>query len=188
MELNFKILSDQPISLNFIKIGCNTFLEAAEYVRHLRYARNSDKNNPLCALEEFCGTCSTKHALLQRLAEENRQSEYKLMLGIFNMNSLNTAKIKTTLLKYDLKEIPEAHNYLKYKTQYLDVTSCGSAPANFLAELKVEIQIRPDQITDFKVEYHQNYIKRYLLKHPEITYSFQEFWRIREECISALSL
>ena len=49
-----------------------------------------------------------------------------------------------------------------------------------------EIEIQPSQITDFKVEYHKNYLEKYLQQDPEIKYSLQEFWQIREECIAVL--
>jgi hypothetical protein len=52
--------------------------------------------------------------------------------------------------------------------------------------LAEEIEINPNQITDFKVQYHQEFLKKYLLQHSEIQYPLEKFWKIREECIFAL--
>lgn len=108
------------------------------------------------------------------------------MLGIFNMNPKNTAKISKVLKKYNLTEMPEAHNYLKVGENYLDFTRKNSTPEDFLQDLVQEIEILPQQTIEFKTNYHQTYLKQYLEKHPEIPYNYQKFWQIREECITEL--
>jgi hypothetical protein len=89
-----------------------------------------DKLNALSVFIDNGGTCSTKHALLKRFAEENNRVEIKLMLGIFNMNSNNTPKISDVLKHYNLQEIPKALNYLKFKNEILDYTSKNSNQSN----------------------------------------------------------
>jgi len=155
-------------------------------VRNLPYRRNSDKDDPYCVLSGGGGTCSTKHALLKRLADENGISDVRLMLGIFMMDRQNTPKITAVLNKYKLNEMPEAHNYLRWKDQVLDFTSKNSVPEDFISRLVQEIEIQPDQIMDFKIKYHQNFLRQYLDKNPSVPYPLEEFWRIREECIAAL--
>lgn len=184
--LNFKILSKEKISEQFLKFNIHDFVSASEFVKNLPYKRNGNKENERCIFNDNGGTCSTKHALLKRLADENGFTEIKLILGIFRMNSQNTPKISTVLKKYSLKEIPEAHNYLKYQNRILDFTQRNSNPEDFINDLVEEIEIEPNQITDFKINYHKVFIKNYLEKKTEILFNHHEFWKIREECISAL--
>ena len=87
-----------------------TFEETCNYVKNLPYKRNSDKENINVIIEENGGTCSTKHAYLKRISEEFSMENVQLMLGIFMMNAKNTPKIKSVLEKYNLLEMPEAHN------------------------------------------------------------------------------
>lgn len=185
--MNFEIQSDRPISQPFLNLEKTNFWEAAIFVQNLDYKRNSDKHNPLIVLQESCGTCSSKHALLKRLIDENEQSNFQFMLGIFRMNGDNAPKIKSVLEHYNLAEIPEAHNYLKWNHQILDFTSRTWRRENFMPYLLKEIEIQPEQITDFKIKYHQNFLQDWLNEHSEISYSVEEIWNIREECIVALS-
>lgn len=178
--------TSKSISDQFLKLDLFDFFAAAEYVKNLPYKRNSQKDNPLCVFQDSGGTCSTKHALLKRLADENSFEELKLMLGIFKMNGSNTRKITPILEKYSLKEIPEAHNYLKIENQIFDFTRKNSKPEDFINDLIEEIQIQPEQIIDFKIKYHKNFLKKYLKENPQIPYNLDEFWKIREECIAEL--
>src|SRR5690606_1569713 len=186
MIFNFKITADDEISKRFRALGVNDFMAASQLVRNLPYRRNSDKDDPYCVLQSGGGTCSIKHALLKRLADENGISDEGLMLGIFMMDRQNTPKITTVLNKYKLNEMPEAHNYLRWKDLVLDYTSRKSSADDFISHLENEIEIQPDQITDFKIKYHQNFLRQYLDKNPAVPYPLEEFWRIREECIAAL--
>ncbi|MGA9211943.1 hypothetical protein [Kaistella sp.] len=185
--VNFAIHSKGIISERFLELGFNDFKSAAEFAKILPYKRNNAKENKLCVFNDFGGTCSTKHALLKNLAIENDFAEINLILGIFMMNGNNTPKISSVLKKYDLKEMPEAHNYLKYQNQILDYTRKNSSPENFINDLVEEIEIQPSQITNFKIEYHRSFLKKYLHENPTITYNLYDFWQIREECIIALS-
>ena len=174
------------ISNRFLELGFSNFNSAAEYVQLLPYKRNRDNENLLCVFNDLGGTCSTKHRLLKTLAIENNFKELQLMLGIFMMNSTNTSKISQILKNYDLKEMPEAHTYLRIKNQILDFTRKNSSAENFVNDLVQEMEIQPSQITIFKPEYHQDFLQTYLNENLKIPYSLVEFWKIREECILAL--
>ncbi len=186
-SFNFKINSDKEISHLFLKNNCSDFLSASEFVRNLPYRRNLNKDNLATVFIDECGTCSTKHAVLKILAEENNQPDFKLILGIFRMNGKNTPKIKPVLEKYNLDDIPEAHNYLKFKNQILDFTKKHSSEQDFINELLEETEIEPHHISEFKIEFHKNYLRKWIAENPQIHYSLEELWKIREECITALS-
>lgn len=183
---SFDIVADRGVSNSFLEKGIDDFIGAAQYVEQLPYRRNQDKNNPTAALGEHCGTCSTKHALLKRLADENGHPELKLVLGIYQMNGSNTPAVAPILKKYKLKYIPEAHNYLRVHGYILDFTGLGMRESKLANSLLTEIEITPEQITDFKVGYHRDYLANWLAD-ESLPYSLEEIWRIREECIGVLA-
>ena len=184
--LNFILNPHGIIAKEFLKLGIVDFKSAVEYVQLLPYKRNKVKENHLCIFDDLGGTCSTKHALLKNLADENNVDEVKLILGIFNMNKENTPKIYPILKKYNLTHIPEAHNYLKYKNVIFDYTRKNFSAENFIKDWVEEIEIEASQITDFKIKYHQNFLRNYLAQQSSIPYSLRDFWQIREECIATL--
>ncbi len=185
--LNFAINPVGSISKKFLAINRHTFGEAASFVRQLVYARNSNKADLLSVFADNCGTCSTKHALLKLLCEEHNFMGIKLILGLFRMNVSNTPKITKTLKASGLDYIPEAHNYLRFENQILDYTTNTSTAADFENELMEEIEILPYQITDFKVDYHKQFLANWLKKNSNINLTLDELWYIREQCIQDLS-
>lgn len=186
-ELNFEILSDALISFSFRHLGIISFQDAAQYICNLPYKRNVFKNNVLCVFEDGGGTCSTKHALLKTLAIENNVNELQLIVGIFRMNPFNTPQISSCLEYYRLSYIPEAHCYLKYNHEILDFTGVSFLEKKFIVDLLDEFEIAPHQISDYKIARHQSFLSNWLNEHPEISYSMEEIWKIREECIKILS-
>lgn len=181
-----KIITDQslPISKLFIEKNINNFQNAVFYVKNLPYKRNENKQDPAIALIDSYGTCSTKHGVLKALADELEIEEIKLYLGIFKMNKKNTPNITRILAKYNLDYIPEAHCYLRYNNEIMECTKAHSDKYSFISELIEEFEIEANQIADYKTEFHKNYIKNWLIENPEIIYSLDELWAIREECIA----
>ena len=184
---DFDIKSMGQISKEFTDRNIVTFKQASLFIKQLAYGRNADKNNLATVFTDNCGTCSTKHALLKRLADENEFEKVKLIVGLFKMNKKNTPQVSSTLQKYNLEYIPEAHCYLKFEDKIIDLTKLNSKPTDFLDELIEEIEIIPEQITDFKVNYHKNYLASWLDKNKQINLSLNDLWKIREECIQKLS-
>lgn len=184
---NFKIKNLGIVSANFLSRGIHDFIGAMEYIRRLPYRRNKNKIEITCVFNEHCGTCSTKHAALYQLAQENGEYSIKLYIGIYKMNARNTHRIKEILEKYSLEYIPEAHNYIKIGNEILDCTGPGFVPANYLKDIMEEVQIEPYQITDFKVQHHKSFLIDWLNQNPELNLSIDKLWKIREDCIKALS-
>lgn len=187
MPPNFTIAPLGVISKVFLARNIRDFEHASNWIAQLDYKRNTDKYNLETIFTEQCGTCSTKHALLKTLADENGFEDLKLVLGIFKMNSENTHRIANTLSKYGLNYIPEAHNYLKYQDTILDFTRINAAASDFENDLLEEIEINPAQITDFKVNFHQMFLRKWLNQNPQITYNLAELWEIRELCVRVLA-
>lgn len=177
--------SNELISKAFINHGINTFQKAGSWVSSLTYRRNHDKENELALFKDLCGTCSTKHAILKRLADENGKHELKLILGLFKMDGNNTPAIKDLLQEHDLPYIPEAHNYLRVSNYIMDFTGIGINETKFELDLLKEIEIQAEQITDFKVQFHREYLAQWI-EDNKVPYSLDELWAIREECIGLI--
>ncbi len=186
MKYTFDIVADGTISTFFKKLGFGDFMEASRYVKQLPYRRNKDKNNLSTVLDERCGTCSTKHALLKCLADENGYPELKLMLGILKMDGCNIPAIGPVLKEHGLKYIPEAHNYLKVDGDILDFTGLPMSEDELAVKLLTEIEITPDQIIVFKIGFHREYLAKWLADEG-LSYSLDEIWQIREECIREIA-
>jgi hypothetical protein len=184
--IDFGITSSEVISKHFLKRKITTFKDACKFVKNLPYQRNSDRSDLTSVFRDNCGTCSTKHALLKQLAIENDFDQVNLKLGIFKMNRKNTPEVAATLNKYGLGYIPEAHNYLKVGDRIIDCMKANSND-NFAKDLLCEIEIKPDQISDFKINYHKSYLRSWLLQNPDVRFSFNEIWEIREKCITDLA-
>lgn len=188
MELpDFNIQPKGKISQEFLKRNIETFHKATEYIQNLPYGRNSNKDKLETIFEDIKGTCSTKHAVLKKLANENEFINIKLILGIFKMNAENTPKISKTLKNYNLDYIPEAHNYLKYGNKVFDFTGISDSASNFIDDLLYEIEIKPSEINQIKIQIHKNFLIDWLKENPAINYFIEELWTIREQCIQDLS-
>ena len=174
------------LSKRLLELEVFTFSEAIRFVKELPYGRTVDRANPGLVLKELKGTCSTKHAVLKKIAIEQSYDEVRLFLCLFKMNGSNTPKLSCILNKYKVQYIPEAHCLLKINNDFIDVTNAASSYDNLKDDVLELIEIQPDQIGEFKVNYHQAYLKKWL-KNNNSEYLFDEFWDIREECIKVLS-
>jgi len=162
------------------------FYSACDHVRNLSYERISDRNTFILVLSEQRGTCSSKHALLKALALENNFHSVSLCIGIYKMNSQNTAGIGSILENYNLSFIPEAHTYLRINNEIFDVTGLQTSERSFTDSILKELYVLPDQVGDFKVKLHQDYIRSWI-KTERVPYEYEEIWNLREQCIANLS-
>ena len=104
----------------------------------------------LIVLTEKRGTCSTKHALVRRLAIEQK-ADIALVLGIYEMTEQNTPGVGDVLGKYGLATLPEAHCYLRTAGKRIDVTrTARRAPAEPIRRFLHEEEIDPTQITNYQ--------------------------------------
>jgi hypothetical protein len=161
------------------------FIDLIERVRKIPYGRNSNRNDFSLVLSENKGTCSSKHAFLKDFADKNNIPNVKLFIGIYKMNESNT-KIGKILTNNNIDFIPEAHCYLKIKNIPVDVTVLEPFYEKIKLDFIHEIEIESHQIIDFKVNYHQEFIKKWIIEN-NISFTFEEIWNLREKCIEHLS-
>jgi hypothetical protein len=172
------------ISNRFRELGIKKFWDAMNYVQRLPYGRTHDRTNYRLVLSEQRGACSVKHALIAALAKELK-IELKLMLGIFLQTAETTPQIIPILTQYKIDSIPEAHTYLKYQKNRLDITFPKANDFTFNMRVEREISITPEQIGEFKIEQHQAFIRQWLKHRPEL--NFEYVWHAREAWIKHLS-
>lgn len=185
-SFNFPLQAKTPLSTICRNKNLHTFEQAAQYIQALPYRRNSRKDQLSLVFTEQCGTCSTKHAALKALADENDFLDLDLVLGIYSMQERNTPGVGPVLQQYGLDHIPEAHNYLQYQGQRLDYTGLTADTESPFESLSVETIIQAHEIGARKVDIHKKYLQLWLDQndHP---FTLAEIWKIREACIAALA-
>lgn len=178
--------SNQPLTTLAKNLNLNTWKDVLNHVRQLPYGRNLSREDFSLVLKEQQGSCSSKHALLKTIALENNLDQVQLVLAIFKMNAKNTPKLASILEQHNIPFIPEAHCFLKIDEAFIDVTNQKSNYNSFKNNI-IETQfILPHQVINYKVNYHKNWIASWL-KETKSNYKFEEFWAIRDACISKLS-
>lgn len=165
--------------------GINTWNQLLHFTQNLPYGRNANREDLSLVLKENKGSCSSKHAFLKKVADQNKIKHVQLILGLYRMNEANTPKIGSTLLESGLEYIPEAHCYLKLNHQRVDLTTAQSDMDNLAADIIEEIEIEPEQVNHFKVDFHKRYLKKWITEN-QIHLDFDKVWEIRERCIKKL--
>jgi hypothetical protein len=184
---NFQLQPGGEVTAQFLALCVTDFHSAARYVYQLPYGRNSDRANCRLVLSEGYGTCSTKHALLAELAQE-QGVDITLTIGIYAMTERNTPGVGAVLEQYHLAYLPEAHCYLSYNGARIDVTRSGAEPVEPIASFLYEEAISPEQIGDYKVALHQRFLQKWVAgAGGNGQHNFAAIWHIREACIAALS-
>jgi hypothetical protein len=104
------------------------------------------------------------------------------------MHERNTPGVGAVLARYGLAALPEAHCYVTYEGTRIDITRSGTEPTEPIAQFLHEEAIMPEQIGDYKVTLHRQFMQDWVINHVETVrgWSFEDMWRIREECIAAL--
>ncbi|HET7270165.1 MAG TPA: hypothetical protein VFI90_03680 [Rubrobacter sp.] len=178
---NFDLETGASLSAQFIVHGKRDYHAAARYVQCLPYGRNSERSDYGLVLAEGRGTCSTKHALLAALAREH-DSPVELRLGIYEMDGKDTPGVGPVLCRHGIDGVPEAHCYLAYRGSRVDLTRTESTEP--VEEFLHEETIEPEGIGAHKVDTHRRFVREWA---SQRNLDFEEVWRIREECILALS-
>jgi hypothetical protein len=150
------------ISTAFLSFAKADLRVAGQHASELPYSRNGRPADPLAVLTDRRGTCSTKHALLRRLAIE-QEIDLVLILGIYEMNERNTPGVGSVLQRHGLNALPEAHCYLRVGNERIDVTrqharSYVEPIFHFLHEEEID----PSQITLYKRGVHKSFLQQWI--------------------------
>lgn len=109
------------ISQQFLDMRISSFRAACEFVHQLPYGYNTDRDAPMGLFEEGRGTCTTKHAVIATLAQEQDRPIHK-KIGIYAMNEALVTGTGAILSKYALPYLPMVHCFLAYKSFRVDLT------------------------------------------------------------------
>ena len=186
MNIDYKLTSKDKLTELAKSKGVETWNELTEFIKNLPYGRNKNRTDFGLVLSEQKGTCSSKHALLKSIADLNNVPNIELIIGIYRMTESNTPKIGTELTKNSIEFIPEAHCYLKINGNRTDLTSEQSKFKKIEKDIIQEKLIEPNQVAEFKVDYHKNFMRRWL-NETKSEFEFDQIWRIREKCIVNLT-
>ena len=182
------LTSAGPLSAEFMALRIIDLQGVGRYLQSLPYGRTADRADFRSVLRQSKGTCSTKHALLAAIADELKLP-IALTLGIYEMHERNTPGVGAVLAPHRLAFIPEAHCYVTYDGLRIDVTRSGAEPSELIQRFLYEESIVPEQIGDYKVTMHRQFIRNWVQRHPELAagLSFEKVWQVREACIAALA-
>lgn len=183
---DFSLKASTVYSGFFLSKGITTFHEACAYVAELPYGRNSKRDDFSLVLIEGRGSCSSKHGLLAALAEENDRYDIELIAGIFLMSDQTHSQLTGFFDDKPYTSIPECHCYLRYQRERFDFTDTSDAMARIAPKIVREQRIEPHQVIDWKPKIHQEYLKGWLLRNPQVERTLDEIWAEREECIARL--
>jgi hypothetical protein len=184
---NFKLTPESQISKKFIEKGILDFNSACEYVKNIPIGRITSRNNFALIFDKNKGTCSTKHALLNLLAEENDQSDIELMFGIYLISPKTHPQLTILFKEKGIVNLPESHCFLRYKGKRYDFTYQNNLLNLIESKIVRQQRIEPNQVGEWKEKIHQDYLMRWLKRKPELTFSLDEIWKIREECQQLLN-
>lgn len=181
---NFNLTTSGTVSKYFIENEITTFYAAIKYIQQMPYGR-SKLNYPHNIIENKKGTCSTKHAFIKELAQENNIHSVKLHMCIYPMSEHNTPGVGKVLQRYKLDYILESHVYLSCDDKRYDFTFPDKSDIEWENDILMETEIDVDQILDYKINYHKNILKEWITR-DKLDFSLKEIWQIRESCIHAL--
>jgi hypothetical protein len=184
--MSTNLTSKEELTQRLLELGITNWDDTLIHVRNIPYGRNSNREDLSLVLKENKGSCSSKHAFLKEITIQNNIPNVQLIIGIYKMNESNT-KIGTILSENAIDYIPEAHCYLNINGERLDYTTGSSSFEKIKNDLLEEIEIEPYQVGEFKIKYHQDFVKKWLID-TKPSFSFHEIWAIREKCIAYLSL
>lgn len=171
----------------FLQLGVSDLRHAARFIQSLRYGRNAHPDRRLVVLDERIGTCSTKHALMYRLAIEQNVA-MALTIGIYEMSERNTPGVGVVLARFGIRSLPEAHCYIRFRGKRIDLTGIPASPEmEPIVHFLFETDIEAGQILDYKVKIHRQFLESWNDRQRPQRSTIQELWSIREECIAALS-
>ena len=182
---DFHLDANGKLGALLLKENVYTFHEALEHVHKLLYKRISNLENLDLVLSEKRGTCSSKHAFLAALAKENGNTSISLKLGYFKFGSSILPELKKEFEILGTDYIIEAHNYLRFKKQIIDVTSFSFDVQKLLSSkvLIEEISLESDQAGAYKQKLHESYFKKWC---AEKNVDFEKAWALRWAIIDCL--
>ncbi|AFY31485.1 hypothetical protein [Calothrix sp. PCC 7507] len=165
---NINIQHKGVVSEKFLELGIITLCEACYWVKNLPYGLNSKNENSLIIFAENCGTCTTKHGVIARLAQELEIDLYK-NLGFYQLNDEIVTGINDIIQPYGLNYIPEIHCFLEYNSTKIDLTAGNCNGKNkTIQDYDFVVRVNPDLTPEENESYYISYLEKYFLIEPKL--------------------
>ncbi|MBW4647035.1 MAG: hypothetical protein KME23_29320 [Goleter apudmare HA4340-LM2] len=165
---NINIQSQGIVSDKFLEIGIKTLGTACYWVQNLPYGLNSNNENSLIIFTEKCGTCTTKHGVIARLAQELEIGLYK-NLGFYRLNNEIVTGIDEIIQPHGLTFMPEIHCFLEYNSIKIDLTAGNCNGKNkTIQDYDFVVRVNPDLTKEEYDNYYMSYLPKYFLIEPQL--------------------
>ncbi|MEM9089599.1 MAG: hypothetical protein AAGC93_12735 [Cyanobacteria bacterium P01_F01_bin.53] len=165
---NVEIQNRGPISTIFLAKGITTFQAACRHVKAMPYGSNSNSEDSLILFEEGCGTCTTKHGALARLAQELGLPVYK-NLGFYRLNDTIVTGVNEIISAQGLCFIPQIHCFLEYETYRVDLTEGNCNGKNqTIDDYDFVVRVQPDITYQQEKVYYLDHLQQYFELEPQL--------------------
>ncbi|MDJ0692420.1 MAG: hypothetical protein QNJ41_28515, partial [Xenococcaceae cyanobacterium MO_188.B32] len=113
-------------------------------------------------------TCTNKHGIISRLAEELDLEIYK-NLGFYRLNDEIVTGVNKIIQPYDLEFIPQIHCFLEYKNFRVDLTEGNCNGKNKIIEnYDFILRVKPDLTYQEYIDYYLEYLQKYTEIEPRL--------------------
>lgn len=152
----------------FFSRNLGTFRQACQWIKDLPYGSNSSTEDSLILFEENCGTCTTKHGIIARLAQELGLDVYK-NLGFYRLNDEIVTGVNSLLEPHGLSFIPQIHCFLEYGKFKIDLTEGNCNGKNKTIEpYDFVVRVNPDLTRAEEEQYYLSYLDQYFAIEPQL--------------------
>ena len=134
-----EITSSGEISKKFLELGIKSFKHACMFIHKLEYGYNSNYDDEMILFKEKKGTCTTKHAVIAKLAEELNLPLFK-NVGVYKFTEEICTGTNQILKKYDIPYVPMVHCFLAYEEFKFDLTEGNNNGKNRSIENFIQVE------------------------------------------------
>ncbi len=157
-----------PVSEEFLRRSLRRFHDACRWVHELPYGYNSDRDDLMILFKESMGTCTTKHAVIGTLAQE-QGLDIRKHIGIYAMTEEIVSGTRRLLEEFGLPYIPMVHCFLVHGRFRVDLTEGNRNGKNRSIEDFLHVEEVPAAISE-KDEYlrYRRALTEKILRRPEL--------------------
>lgn len=167
----------------FLNHHLRTFRQACQWIKDLPYGSNSSTEDSLILFAEKRGTCTTKHGIVARLAQELGLNVYK-NLGFYRLNDEIVSGVSALIQPYDLDFIPQTHCFLEYGEFRIDLTEGNCNGKNkTIEDYDFVVRVSPDLTRAEEEQYYLSYLNQYFTIEPQLAVvGIQTILKLLEVC------
>ena len=171
------------VSEQFRQLDLDTFHQACHWVKNLPYGSNSSNDDSFIIFAEKKATCTNKHGIIYRLAEELNLEIHK-NLGFYRLDDAIVTGVNAIIEPYGLSFIPQIHCFLKYQNYRVDLTEGNCNGKNkTIEDYDFVVRVKPDLTHQKHEAYYLEYLKKYFLIEPKLKeLSENKILELLEEC------